>query len=38
MRAQLYVEGAATQLEGLLLFLRRQVQAGLNEAVRVSGR
>jgi V/A-type H+-transporting ATPase subunit B len=38
VRAQRYVEGAATRLEGLLLFLRRRVQAGLNEAVRVSGR
>jgi V/A-type H+-transporting ATPase subunit B len=38
MRAQLSVEGAATRLEGLLLFLRREVKAALNEAVRVMGR
>jgi len=38
MHAHFYVEGAATRLEGLLLFLRRKVKAGLNDAVRVRGR
>jgi V/A-type H+-transporting ATPase subunit B len=35
MRADIYVDGAATRLEGPLLFLKRTVNAGLNEAVEV---
>jgi len=35
MRAELTVTGAATAIEGPLLFLRRTVQVGLNEAVEV---
>ena len=34
---QLTVEGAATRLEGALLFLRRTLDVGLNEAVEVRG-
>ena len=37
MHAQLYVEGAATRLEGPLIFLRRTVDVGLNHAVEVLG-
>ncbi len=37
MGARLTVERAATRLEGPLLFLRRTVDAGLNEAVEVLG-
>lgn len=37
MLHRLIVEGAATRLEGPLLFLRRTVEAGLNEAVEVTG-
>lgn len=33
MRADVYAEGVATRIEGPLLFLRRTVNAGLNEAV-----
>jgi V/A-type H+-transporting ATPase subunit B len=35
MRAEIEVDNAATRLEGPLLFLRRTVNAGLNEAVEV---
>lgn len=35
MRARVFVEGAATRLEGPLLFLRRTLDAGLNEAVEI---
>jgi V/A-type H+-transporting ATPase subunit B len=35
MRADVYASGAATRIEGPLLFLRRTVQASLNEAVEV---
>jgi V/A-type H+-transporting ATPase subunit B len=35
MRADIYVDGAATRLEGPLLFLKRTVNVGLNEAVEV---
>jgi len=35
MKADIYADGAATQLEGPLLFLKRTVNAGLNEAVEV---
>ncbi len=38
MYSRLYVEAAATRLEGPLLFLHRWVNAGLNEAVQVRGR
>jgi V/A-type H+/Na+-transporting ATPase subunit B len=37
MYARLYAEGAATRLEGPLLFLRRTLDVGLNEAVEVRG-
>lgn len=37
MPDRLIVEGAATRLDGPLLFLRRTVEAGLNEAVEVTG-
>lgn len=37
MYASLTVSGAATQLEGPLLFLRRTLEVGLNEAVEVIG-
>lgn len=37
MRTQLIVEAAATRLEGPLLFLKRTVEAALNEAVEVIG-
>ena len=35
MRADVYATGAATRIEGPLLFIRRTVNAGLNEAVEV---
>ena len=35
MRADIYAQGAATRLEGPLLFLRRTIEAGLNEAVEI---
>ena len=35
MKADVYVQGAATRLEGPLLFLRRTVNVGLHEAVEV---
>ena len=35
MRADIYTLGAVTRIEGPLLFLRRSVDAGLNEAVEV---
>ena len=35
---QLTVEGAATRLEGPLLFLRRTLDVGLHDAVEVRGR
>jgi V/A-type H+/Na+-transporting ATPase subunit B len=35
MKADIYAEGVATRLEGPLLFLKRTVNAGLNEAVEV---
>jgi V/A-type H+-transporting ATPase subunit B len=35
MKADVYADGAATRLEGPLLFLKRTVNAGLNEAVEV---
>jgi V/A-type H+-transporting ATPase subunit B len=35
MRADIYADGAVTRLEGPLLFLKRTVNAGLNEAVEV---
>jgi len=37
MFARLTVEGAAVQIEGPLLFLRRTIDVGLNEAVEVEG-
>ncbi len=37
MRPQLLVEGAATRLEGPLLFVRRTLEAGLDDAVEVRG-
>jgi V/A-type H+-transporting ATPase subunit B len=37
MRPDLSVQGTATALEGPLLFLKRNVEAGLNEAVEVCG-
>ncbi len=37
MRADVLVTGAATRLEGPLLFLRRTVNVGVNEAVEVIG-
>jgi V/A-type H+/Na+-transporting ATPase subunit B len=38
MRPDLYAQGTATAIEGPLLFLKRNVEAGLNEAVEVFGR
>jgi V/A-type H+-transporting ATPase subunit B len=35
MRADVYATGSATRIEGPLLFIRRTVNAGLNEAVEV---
>ena len=35
MRPRIYVEGAATRLEGPLLFLRRTLDVGLNDAVEI---
>jgi V/A-type H+-transporting ATPase subunit B len=35
MRPEVYADGAATRLEGPLLFLKRSVNVGLNEAVEV---
>jgi len=35
MKADVYVDGAATRLQGPLLFLKRTVNVGLNEAVEV---
>lgn len=35
MKADIYADGTATRLEGPLLFLKRTVNAGLNEAVEV---
>jgi V/A-type H+/Na+-transporting ATPase subunit B len=35
MRADVYATGAATRIEGPLLFIKRTVNAGLNEAVEV---
>ncbi len=35
MKAEVYADGAATRLEGPLLFLKRSVNVGLNEAVEV---
>jgi V/A-type H+-transporting ATPase subunit B len=37
MQARLVVDGACTRIEGPLLFLRRTVEAALNDAVEVSG-
>ena len=37
MRPELSVTGTATAIEGPLLFLRRNVEAGLNEAVEIIG-
>ena len=37
MRAEVEVDNAVTRLEGPLLFLKRTVNAGLNEAVEVEG-
>ena len=37
MLTRLTVEGAATRLDGPLLFLKRTVEVGLNEAVEVTG-
>jgi V/A-type H+-transporting ATPase subunit B len=37
MPSRLVVEGAGSKLDGPLLFLRRTVEAGLNEAVEVTG-
>ena len=37
MRADIFADGVATRLEGPLLFLRRTVNVGLNEAVEVLG-
>ena len=37
MRPELSVTGTATAIEGPLLFLRRNVEAGLNEAVEILG-
>lgn len=37
MLARLMVDGAATRLDGPLLFLRRTVEVGLNDAVEVLG-
>jgi len=38
MKADVYVDGAAIRLEGPLLFLKRSVNVGLNEAVKVEDR
>ena len=38
MKADVYAEGTATRLEGPLLFLKRTVNVGLNEAVEIEGR
>ena len=38
MRADIYAQGAATRLEGPLLFLKRTVDVGLNEAVEIEDR
>lgn len=35
MRPELTVQGTATAIEGPLLFLRRNVEVGLNEAVEI---
>ena len=35
MKADIYADGAATRLEGPLLFLKRSVNVGLHEAVEV---
>ena len=35
MKAEVYADGAATRLEGPLLFLKRSVNVGLHEAVEV---
>ena len=37
MRTRLIVEGAGTRLEGPLLFLKRTIEVGLNDAVEVIG-
>ncbi|MDX1698931.1 MAG: hypothetical protein R3308_11615, partial [Thiohalobacterales bacterium] len=37
MRADIFADGVATRIEGPLLFLRRTVNVGLNEAVEVIG-
>ena len=37
MHTRLVVDGAATRLDGPLLYLRRTVEVGLNEAVEVTG-
>lgn len=37
MKANLYITGAATRIEGPLLYLRRGLNVGLNEAVEVIG-
>lgn len=37
MSARVVVDGAATRLDGPLLYLRRTVEVGLNEAVEVTG-
>ena len=37
MRADIFADGVSTRLEGPLLFLRRTVNVGLNEAVEVIG-
>ena len=37
MRPELSVQGTATAIEGPLLFLRRNVEVGLNEAVEIHG-
>ncbi len=38
MKADVYVDGAAIRLEGPLLFLKRTINVGLNEAVKVEDR
>ena len=35
MKADIYANGAATRLQGPLLFLKRTVNVGLNEAVEI---
>jgi len=37
MRPELSVQGTATAIEGPLLFLKRNIEAGLNEAVEIRG-